>query len=80
MVECTCFKFIVSSTNRISEYRSLKELIEILLPTEGWLDGGRMYRILNQSSSTGKCMFKVDNRNTSTRCEICSKLTIKIPE
>ena len=25
-------------------------------------------------------MFKVNNRNTKTRCEICSKLTIKIPE
>ena len=23
------------------------------------------------------CMFKVNNRNTRTRCEICSKLTIK---
>ena len=26
------------------------------------------------------CMFKVNNRNTRTRCEICSKLTIKTPE
>ena len=25
-------------------------------------------------------MFKVNNRNTRTRYEICSKLTIKIPE
>ena len=25
-------------------------------------------------------MFKVNNRNTRTRCEICSKLAIKIPE
>ena len=25
-------------------------------------------------------MFKVNNRNTRTRCKICSKLTIKIPE
>ena len=24
-------------------------------------------------------MFKVNNRNTRTICEICSKLTIKIP-
>ena len=29
---------------------------------------------------TGNCMFKVNNRNTRTRCEICSKLTIKTPE
>ena len=25
-------------------------------------------------------MFKVNNRNTRTRCEICLKLTIKTPE
>ena len=25
-------------------------------------------------------MFKVNNKNTRTRCEICSKLTIKTPE
>ena len=25
-------------------------------------------------------MFKVNNRNTRTWCEICSKLTIKTPE
>ena len=28
----------------------------------------------------GNYMFKVNNRNTRTRCEICSTLTIKIPE
>ena len=28
----------------------------------------------------GNYMFKVNKRNTKTRCEICSKLTIKIPE
>ena len=28
----------------------------------------------------GNYMFKVNNRNTRTRCEICSMLTIKKPE
>ena len=28
----------------------------------------------------GIYMFKVNNRHTRTRCEICSKLTIKTPE
>ena len=28
----------------------------------------------------GIYLFKVNNRNTRARCEICSKLTIKIPE
>ena len=31
-------------------------------------------------SPAGNYMFKVNNRNTRTRCEICSKLTIKTPE
>ena len=28
----------------------------------------------------GNYMFKVNNRNTRTRCEICSELTRKTPE
>ena len=28
----------------------------------------------------GNHMFKVNNKNTRTRCQICSKLTIKTPE
>ena len=28
----------------------------------------------------GNYLFKVNHRNTRTRCEICSKLTIKTPE
>ena len=28
----------------------------------------------------GNNIFKVNNRNTRTRCKICSKLTIKTPE
>ena len=27
----------------------------------------------------GNYMFKINNRNTRTTCETCSKLTIKIP-
>ena len=32
------------------------------------------------SIPAGNYMFKVNNRNTRTRWEICSKLTIKAPE
>ena len=28
----------------------------------------------------GNYMFKINNRNTKTKCEICSKLAIKTPE
>ena len=30
--------------------------------------------------SAGNYMFKVNNKNTRIRCEICSKLTIKTPD
>ena len=29
---------------------------------------------------TSFCLAKVNNKNTRTRCEMCSKLTIKKPE
>ena len=32
------------------------------------------------SNPVGIYLLKVNNRNTRTRCEICSKLTIKTPE
>ena len=35
---------------------------------------------MHQDNPAGNCVFKVNNRNTRTRCEICSKLTIKTPE
>ena len=37
-------------------------------------------RQLGESNPSGNYMFKFINRNTRTRCEICSKLTIKIPD
>ena len=42
-------------------------------------------RYLNKTCCCGYCpgdiyLFKVKNRNTGKRCEICSKLTIKTPE
>ena len=38
--------------------------------------------VLNYVSKipVGNCMFKFNNRNTRTRCEICLKLNIKTPE
>ena len=34
----------------------------------------------DSSDATGNYMLRVNNRNTRTRCEIYSKLTIKTPE
>ena len=53
--------------------------------------GGTIETILNEVQNwvrskpdnlipAGICLVKVNNRNNRTRCEICSKLTIKIPE
>ena len=39
-----------------------------------------MEELIKNPNPTGNCMFKVNNRNTRTRCETCSKLTIKTPE
>ena len=32
-----------------------------------------------EAPPAGNYMFKVNNRNTITKCEICSKFTIKTP-
>ena len=37
------------------------------------------FNILSSNIPTSNNMFKINNRNTRTRCEICSKLTIKTP-
>ena len=39
-----------------------------------------LLKIKKNPNPFGNYMFKVNNRSTRTRCEICSKLTIKIPE
>ena len=49
------------------------------------LRGILITRIKNQITISvphpaNNCLFKVNNRNTTKRCEICSKLTIKTPE
>ena len=36
--------------------------------------------LLVTTNPAGIYLLKVNNRNTRTRCEICSKLTIKTPE
>ena len=38
------------------------------------------YAVYFDVNPAGNYLFEVNNRNTRTRCEICSKLTIKTPE
>ena len=40
----------------------------------------KQFIFIVQTFLAGIYMFKVNNGNTRTRCEICSKLTIKTPE
>ena len=39
-----------------------------------------MHSLSDDNNPTNIYLFKVNNRNTIKRCEICSKLTIKTPE
>ena len=41
---------------------------------------GHHFSVRNGLKPAVNYMFKVNNRKTRTRCEICSKLTIKITE
>ena len=56
----------------------LKEL-QILVEAER-IEKEEVKLQLKEVNLAGNYMFKVNNRNTRTRCEICSKLTIKTPE
>ena len=39
-----------------------------------------VFLFTKESKKNKRPLLKVNNRNTRTRCEICSKLTIKTPE
>ena len=44
-----------------------------------WRTGNKQFFEVGPKPA-GIYLFKVNNRNTRTRCEICSKLTINTPE
>ena len=46
----------------------------------GWFSYLSQIKITPSYFPVGIYLFKVNNRNTRARCEICSKLTIKTPE
>ena len=63
-------------------YDSFEDIISCLEKTADdlfkWFTNNGMKA--NAHNPFGIYMFKVNNRNTRTRCEIYSKLTIKTPE
>ena len=48
-----------------------------------FIDLGKLNGCIEEGAAclpAGNYMFKVNNRNNRTKCEICSKLTIKTPQ
>ena len=70
----------------ISESRKLFQNREKCFRIEKYFATRIEKKILNSMTSHSMnflaniCLFKVNNRNTRKRCEICSKLIIKTPE
>ena len=52
----------------------------VLKKVKGPVKNKQKYNKAMQEYPAGIYLFKVNNRNTRTRCEICSKLTINTPE
>ena len=67
---------IVFSVTAFTLIASNKMKIEIFL-IQSNIDKAGALLVYNPA---GNYMFRVNNRNTRATCEICSKLTIKIPE
>ena len=59
--------------------RVLTEVVNRSIPTVD-LNSRQSVELLINGNPAGICICKINNRNTRTRCEICSKLTIKTPE
>ena len=64
-------------TNFLKSHDTEFAMILCGLQCKHWFLGEKMYMA---NVPAGNYMFKSNNRNTKTRCEICSKLTIKTPE
>ena len=63
----------------ISMWRNKSKLHYIIFPTKGKNCQFLWYceEYISHNYPAGIYMFKVNNKNTTARCEICSKLTIK---
>ena len=64
-----------SSIEELSSFEGIREELKIIL--KHTKDGENMSL---RNNPAGIYLLQVNNRNTRTRCEICSKLTINTPE
>ena len=62
---------------RYANNATFRRKVILLTP---WYVNGKKCFFFQEMFPAGIYLLKVNNRNTRTRCEICSKLTIKIPE
>ena len=67
-----CISPIFHENRFITDFRENVELFNSFFANQ--------YSLIANSSPVGIYLLKVNNRNTRTRCEICSKLAIKTPE
>ena len=77
MFSCFLLNFVKFIRTPISQNTSWR-----LLPCvrETWLQVQNLAIILRRYFPSDISQLKVNNRNTTTRCKICSQLTLKIPE
>ena len=67
--------FVLTSIKTIL---SVEEILFLFLPAFGKFSGFEDFALPNNPADI--YLLIVNNRNTRTRCVICSKLTIKTPE
>ena len=75
--------FLLNSMDLLSlvQPSSSNQMWRTSLPTQqNYLNRNNLQKVITTFYPVGIYMFKVNNRNTRTRCEICSKLTIKTSE
>ena len=75
------FKGFLSHALHICSESYLAQEIEFLINV--FAENGHSITVLEKVAKeypAGIYLLKVNNRSTRTRCEICSKLTIKTPE
>ena len=54
--------------------------VVLLVSLRSWFAKGKKFPTKKSKYLAHIYQFKVSNRNTSKRCKICSKLTVKTPE
>ena len=72
-----------AQTKLLKKYHFRQRSLKVYVSLKFEKTIGKFWQILGYFRSSNPAriyLLKVNNRNTRTRCEICSKLTIKTPE